>query len=110
MSQNFLKTMSSILLTLLIGSLTQAKIIHQKIEYKDGATALEGVLVYDDTKTGPRPGVLIAHNWMGISPETERKAEMIAELGYVAFAADLYGKSVRPKDLTSGEVKWSNPI
>ncbi len=79
-------------------SIAHAKIVHKKIEYKEGSTTLEGVLVFDDAKTGARPGVLIAHNWMGISDETERKADMIAELGYIAFAADLYGKGVRPKD------------
>ncbi len=100
MSQKFLGTF---LVTVLVASGAQAKIVHKKIDYKEGSTALEGVLVYDDSKTGKLPGVLIAHNWMGITDETERKADMIAELGYVAFAADLYGKGVRPKNQDEAE-------
>jgi dienelactone hydrolase len=57
---------------------------------------LEGVVVYDDSKTGKRPGVIIVHDWRGITDTTRKRAEMIAQLGYVAFAADIYGKGVRP--------------
>lgn len=98
MSPKFFRNLSTAFVTIIVASGAQAKIVHKKIDYKEGSTALEGVLVYDDAKAGKRPGVLIAHNWMGITDETERKADMIAELGYVAFAADLYGKDARPKN------------
>ena len=38
------------------------------------------------------------HAREGMSPKTLALAEMWAKLGYVAFAADIYGKGVRPKD------------
>ena len=43
-----------------------------------------------------RPGVLIVHQWKGLSDVEKKRAEMLAELGYVAFCADIYGKGVRP--------------
>jgi dienelactone hydrolase len=68
------------------------------IEYKEGETTLEGVLVYDDAIVTKRPGILIAHQWKGLSDYERKRAEMLARLGYVAFAADIYGKGVRPAD------------
>ncbi len=67
-----------------------------KIAYRDGDTGLEGHLAWDGSVAGRRPGVLVVHDWMGISAETERRCAMLAGLGYVAFAADVYGKGVRP--------------
>lgn len=75
-----------------------AEIKTEVIEYKDGETVLEGFVAYDDAKTGARPGVLVIHDWTGLQDYTKRRATMLAELGYVAFAADIYGKGVRPAD------------
>src|SRR5262249_24891209 len=47
---------------------------------------------------GPRPGVLVVHDWMGVSDDTRERGRMLARLGYVAFVADIYGKNSRPKD------------
>jgi dienelactone hydrolase len=70
----------------------------ETIEYQEGETTLEGVLVYDDSIISKRPGILIAHQWKGLSDYERKRAEMLAQLGYVAFAADVYGKGVRPTD------------
>ncbi|PWU13219.1 MAG: dienelactone hydrolase [Bdellovibrio sp.] len=75
-----------------------AKVIGQAVTYKEGSTELEGYLAYDDTKTGKLPGVLVVHDWMGVGPNVKRRAEQLAQLGYVAFAADVYGKGVHPTD------------
>jgi len=66
------------------------------IEYKQGDTILEGYLAWDDSTTVSRPGVLIVHEWTGLGPYVKKRAEMLAKLGYVAFAADIYGKGIRP--------------
>jgi dienelactone hydrolase len=76
---------------------TRAEIKTQWVEYKQGDTALLGYLAYDDAVTGKRPGVLLAHDRSGMSDVTLKDAEMIARLGYVVFAEDIYGKTVRPK-------------
>ena len=74
----------------------QAAIKTQWIDYKQGNTALSGYLVYDDTAQGWRPGVLMIHDRSGFSEGTIADAEMIAKLGYVVFAEDIFGKGVGP--------------
>jgi len=70
--------------------------IHTRnIEYKDGNVVMEAYMAWDDSASDPRPGVLISHAWGGRSAFEEGKAEMLAELGYVGFALDLYGKGKR---------------
>jgi len=71
------------------------EILTRQIEYKDGDILLEGYMAWDDTSSDRRPGVLISHAWAGRSEFEESKAEQLAELGYVGFALDLYGKGVR---------------
>jgi len=75
---------------------SEAAVKTKVIEYKQGNTVLEGYLAWDDAKTGKRPGVLVVHEWTGLGPYVKKRAEMLAKLGYVAFAADIYGKGVRP--------------
>jgi dienelactone hydrolase len=68
------------------------------IEYGGGSDVFEGFLAWDDAAPGPRPGVLVSHAWGGRDAFAEGKASALAELGYVGFALDLYGKGVRGKD------------
>lgn len=70
----------------------------ETVEYKQGDTALEGYLAYDDSLKGKLPGVLIVHEWTGLGPYVKKRAEQIAALGYAGFAIDIYGKGIRPKD------------
>jgi dienelactone hydrolase len=76
-----------------------AKIVTQVIDYKQGDTTLEGYLAYDDSISGKRPGVLIVHQWLGLTDYEKHRAEQLAQLGYVAFCADIYGKGIRPKNV-----------
>jgi dienelactone hydrolase len=80
----------------LLPALAPAKVVTKALEYRQGDTVLEGVLAWDDAATGKRPGILVIHDWKGLGPEVKRRAEMLAKLGYVALAADIYGKGVRP--------------
>ena len=68
-----------------------AAIQTETVDYSDGDTKLKGFLVYDDSVQGKRPGVLVVHEWWGLNDYAKKRAEMLAELGYVAFAADMYG-------------------
>jgi dienelactone hydrolase len=83
----------------------QAKIVTQTVEYKQGDTTLEGYLAYDDAISGQRPGVLVVHQWLGLTDYEKHRAEQLAGLGYVAFCADIYGKGVRPADTTAAGVE-----
>jgi len=99
-----MKTFIAILLTL-VAAAANAAIHTETIEYKQGDTALEGVLVYDDAVTTPRPGVLVVHQWLGLTDYEKHRAEMLAQLGYVAFCADIYGKGVRPANTKEAGVE-----
>lgn len=68
----------------------------ETVEYADGDTILEGYLAFDENASGKRPGILIVHEWRGVGQYVKSRAEQLARLGYVAFAADIYGKGVRP--------------
>ena len=67
------------------------------VTYHHGDTTLEGFLAWDDKYFNPRPAVAICHTWAGRSEFECDKAWRLAELGYVGFAIDLYGKGVRGK-------------
>ena len=75
------------------------------VEYKQGDTTLEGFVAYDDAIKGSRPGVLIVHQWLGLTDYEKKRAEMLAQLGYVAFCADIYGKGVRPQNTQEAGVQ-----
>jgi len=68
------------------------------VEYRQGDTVLQGWVAWDDAVKGPRPGVLLIHDWMGATAHQKALVEKLAALGYVALAADVYGKGVRPAD------------
>jgi dienelactone hydrolase len=68
----------------------------ETVEYRQGDVVLQGYLAYDASITGKRPAVLVVHNWLGVSESTRMRVEQLAALGYVALAADIYGKGIRP--------------
>lgn len=89
---------TTFLLLGLISVNAEAKIKLEKVEYKSGDNLFVGVVAYDSALKGKKPGVVVFHNWMGITQETESKISELAKLGYVAMAGDIYGKGIRPKD------------
>jgi len=79
------------------------------VEYKQGDTALEGMLAWDDSIQGKRPGVLVLHQYFGVTPFEKDIAGKLARMGYVAFVADIYGKGVHPgnpKEAVSTMMKY----
>ena len=69
-------------------------IVSNTVGYQDGDVLLEAFFAYDDSFSGRRPAVLINHTWVGRDDFVAEKAKKIATLGYVGFAADMYGKGV----------------
>jgi dienelactone hydrolase len=71
------------------------------VEYNHGDTKLKAYMAYDDKVTGKRPAILMIHAREGMTPKTLQLTEMWAKLGYVSFAADIfgYGQGVLPKDV-----------
>jgi len=81
----------------------------KEVQYASGATKLKGFLAWDDAVKGKRPGVLVVHEWWGQNEYARRRARMLAELGYVALAVDMFGDgktAAHPDDAAkfSGEV------
>ena len=59
--------------------------------YAVGETRLKGVLAYPADADGRRPAVIVIHDWMGCNDFAVGRAKTLAEAGYVALAADMYG-------------------
>ncbi len=72
--------------------------------YHDGDTPCIGVLELPDEGRfpGPRPGVVAVHEAWGLGAQVKRRARMLADLGYVALAADIFGKRHMPADPPEG--------
>jgi dienelactone hydrolase len=92
--------MLAILLAAVFPTLAKAKLHQQTVDYHQGDAVLSGYLAYDDSLAGPRPAVLVYHHWMGIDDYIRGRTDQLARLGYVALAADIYGKGVRPANRT----------
>jgi len=103
--------MRLVMLLLLLGILAlgalaaNAEIVKKTIEYEHDGVVLEGYLAWDDAVDGPRPGILIIHQWMGVTDNERMRAHMLAKMGYVALATDVYGKGVRPKDRSEAQAE-----
>ncbi|MBS1957788.1 MAG: dienelactone hydrolase family protein, partial [Cyanobacteria bacterium SZAS-4] len=65
------------------------------LDYTSGSNTFESYVAYDDSKTAKRPCVVICHAWAGQGPADHETAGKLANLGYVGFAADVYGKGKR---------------
>ena len=72
---------------------------------------MKGFVVYDDASTAKRPGIIMVHEWWGITPHIHNEAKKYAAQGYTAFIADMYGDAKtadNPKDagaLSGGVMK-----
>ena len=69
------------------------------IEYRAEAVNLRGYIAFDDKVTGRRPGVLVFHEGLGLGEFAMARARRLAELGYVALAADMFGDRRQARNL-----------
>jgi dienelactone hydrolase len=69
-----------------------ANITEVPVAYKDGGSELRGYVTFDEAIQGKRPGVVVLHEWWGITRHVRDEARYLAGLGYTAFVADLYGE------------------
>ena len=68
-----------------------ATVVGETVEYEHAGTTFRGYLAYDDAVEGARPGVLVVHEWWGLNDYARKRADMLAAMGYTAFALDMYG-------------------
>jgi dienelactone hydrolase len=67
-------------------------VVTQAVAYTHDGVELEGYLAYDANQKGKRPGILVIHEWWGLTDHPKERARRLAKLGYVAFCPDMYGK------------------
>jgi dienelactone hydrolase len=70
-------------------------IMTSPVEYEEGGRTFEGLAAVDESHSGSRPAIMVCHAWGGRKEHEEQTARKLAELGYLGFAADVYGKGVR---------------
>lgn len=87
---------------ILAGAVATSALDGVSVDYKDGDVVLEGYLS-KPAQDVVAPGVLIVHQWGGLGEYEKRRADMLAKMGYVAFAVDIYGKGVRPTGNDRGQ-------
>ena len=91
-----------------------SNVVTTDVEYELDGTALQGYLAYDESLPGPRPAVLVIHDWTGVGEYVQVRCQMLARLGYVAFAPDIYGRDVRPQGdeaaRVAGEYYGNQPL
>ncbi len=93
-----MKPLLILLSSLVLTTPLLATIEGQAVHYQAGDTACDGYLAADTAVQTPQPGILVVHDWMGLTKHTEETCLELAKLGYVALAADIYGHGVRPAD------------
>jgi len=99
-----MKFLSALVALSFVTIAARAKVVENAVEYESDGVALEGFHAYDDKFEGKRPGILIIHQWTGLTDYEKTRARMLAELGYNVLAADVYGVGVRPQPPEAGEV------
>jgi dienelactone hydrolase len=78
-----------------------AAIKEEPVTYQNGSATMRGFVVYDDAVQGKRPGIVMVHEWWGITRHIRDEAQKFAQQGYTAFIADMYGDTRtadNPKD------------
>ena len=93
-----MRTMAlAIAVMMVTNGIATAAVKTQIVEYQEGGITLEGYLAWDDAIQCKRPGILVVHEWTGLGDYAKSRTRMLAEMGYLAFAADIYGKGIRPR-------------
>lgn len=104
-----MRTLLAFLITIFFASSSYATIIVEEVDYQHGKTLLRGTLAYDDSITTPKPGILVLPEWWGHNDYVKQRTREMAEKGYIAFAADMYGTDQVTKDPQIAQ-EWSKPF
>jgi dienelactone hydrolase len=76
----------------------RAELVKETVEYQHEGETFKGYLVFDNSQEGKRPGVVVVHEWWGLNDYAKMRADQLAEMGYVAFALDMYGNGQVAED------------
>lgn len=87
----------------------KATVTGNALEYKLDGKTYEGFMAMDSSVSGKRPGILVIHEWWGVNEYPKQRAKQLADLGYVAFVMDVYGKGILAKDhVEAGKLSSAN--
>lgn len=70
----------------------------ETISYQVDSLQMNSFVVYDENREGKRPAILVIHEWWGLNDYVKMRARKLAELGYIAFAVDMYGNGKTGND------------
>jgi dienelactone hydrolase len=87
----------------------KAQIKTQFVDYKDGSLSCKGFIAYPANLTKPSAAILIFPEWWGQTDYPRSRAQQLAQLGYVAFCADMYGNG-KTADDAAGATALSKPF
>ncbi len=79
----------------------ETNLVGKELTYSADTTEMRGYIAYDESIAEKRPGILVVHEWWGHTDYVRMRADMLAKLGYVALAVDMYGdgqKADHPDD------------
>ena len=92
---NFRTNLLALLAFALFAAPATAEVMTKTVVYRSGNAVFEGFVAWDSAVSNA-PGVLVVHQWMGLTDYEKGRCKQLAELGYVAFALDIYGVDNRP--------------
>lgn len=110
-----MKRFLTMLALLCLTAPAMAAVEGKEVTYSANGTTLKGWMAYEGHAMGKRPAVLVVHEWWGHNAYARKRSNMLAELGYVALAVDMYGdgkQAMHPDDAGkfSGEVAKNRPM
>ncbi|WP_244622782.1 dienelactone hydrolase family protein [Microvirga brassicacearum] len=83
--------MAAALCAMALAANAHAAVKEEPVTYEAGDITMKGFVVYDDAVQGKRPGIVMVHEWWGITEHIHNEAQKFAQQGYTAFIADMYG-------------------
>ncbi|HEY8751330.1 MAG TPA: dienelactone hydrolase family protein [Tepidisphaeraceae bacterium] len=101
--------LAAIGMMLVLSGAARAAIKSEPVEYRLGDMTFKSVIVYDDAVSGKLPGIAVYPEWWGLDDYAKHRAQMLAELGYVAIAVDLYGNGQSTQDPAQAG-KWAGAL
>ena len=96
-------------MVILSAAMAHGAIKTENVEYRVGDTTFKSVVVYDDAGSAKRPGIVVYPEWWGLNDYAKHRARMLAELGFVAMAVDLFGNGQTTEDAATAG-KWAGAL
>jgi len=87
----------------------EPKLKEDNITYTADSVTMNGFVVYDENIEGPRPAVIVVHEWWGLNDYAKMRARELAKLGYIAMAMDMYGNG-KQADNPDSAMKLAGPF